>query len=80
MPRVAIKKVEYMVKDLSNYIRGEMKSQKVTQKEMGTLTHLSQQSFGKHLAKCDFTAYQLIKIFRRLDTPDELVLKYMKGE
>lgn len=78
MPRVVLREIDYKVKDLGNYIRGEMAEQKITQDEMGKIIGTSQQNFGNHLRKVDFNPKQLIQIFKRLDTPDWMILKFMK--
>lgn len=78
MPRVAIKKKDYMISDLSEKISGKMYTMKIRQKEMGELLGITQQAFGKKLEKSKFKYDELLSIFKRLEFTDEEILKMMK--
>ena len=69
MPRVAIKKKDYLQTDLREWMNGRMKSLGKTQAHMGELLHITQQGFGN---------VQLYVIFKELQATDEEILKLMK--
>ena len=78
MPRVAIKKKEYMISDLSEWIAGRMYAMKVRQKEMGELLGITQQAFCKKLKKSNFDYRELLSILKKLEATDEEILRLMK--
>ena len=78
MPRVAIKKKEYMISDLSQWIVGRMYAMKIRQREMGELLGITQQSFCKKLHGSYFTYSELLSILKRLEATDEEILRLMK--
>lgn len=78
MPRVAIKKKEYMISDLSQWIVGRMYAMKIKQEEMGEVIGVNQSGFSKRLSKGKFTYAELISILKHLQATDEEILRLMK--
>ena len=78
MPRVAIKKKEYMISDLSQWIVGRMYARKIKQEEMGEVIGVNQSGFSKRLSKGKFTYAELISILKHLQATDEEILRLMK--
>lgn len=78
MPRVAIKKKDYMISDLSEKIFGRMHSMNIRQREMGALLGITQQAFSQKLQKSKFNYGELLSIFKRLEFTDEEILRLMK--
>lgn len=79
MPRVAIKKQEYMVSDLSKWIIVKMYEKKLRQVDVAKIIGISQPAFGKRLKAGEFTYRQLILLLDKLNASDEEILKIMKG-
>lgn len=80
MPRISLKKTEYKLKDLSAYILGEMRSQRVTQSEMAAALGMTQGNFSQKMKACTLSAKDLIKIFERLGTSPDTIGALMKGD
>ena len=78
MPRVAINKQNYMLKDLSNWIIGRMRIMKKSQAYMGELLGISQVAFGKRIQKTSFDYSEMLVILKELQATDEEILKFMK--
>lgn len=78
MPRVHLKKKEYVAKDLCACIIGKMHMQGMLQKDMGDLLGITQQAFGRKLRKCQFSYLELLEVFKKLDFSDEEILRYSK--
>ena len=73
MPRISLKKTEYKLTDLSLFILGSMKSQKINQTEMAAALDMSQSNFSQKLKNCTLTVRELMIIFKKLGTPTEKV-------
>ena len=78
MPRVAIKKKDYMISDLSQWIAGRMYAKKIRQRDMGELLGITQQAFCKKLKISHFTYGELISVLKKLEATDEEILRLMK--
>lgn len=78
MPRVAIKKKEYMITDLIKWIVGQMHVMQINQEEMGEVIGVNQSGFSKRLSKGKFTYAELISILKHLEATDEEILRLMK--
>lgn len=78
MPRVAIKKKDYMISDLSQWIAGRMYAMKVRQSEMADLLDITQPAFSKKLKINYFTYGELLSILKKLEATDEEILRLMK--
>lgn len=73
MPRINFKKEEYKAKDVSNFIRNEMREKKINQKAISEVIDISQSQLSRKLASANFSLLELIKIFRALDAGPETV-------
>ena len=78
MPRVAIKKKEYMLSDFSEWIVGRMKKLGHTQKSMGELIGISQPAFRAKLENNKFSFEDAITIMKALSATDEEILRLVK--
>jgi predicted XRE-type DNA-binding protein len=78
MPRIASKKKEYKISDLTKYIRNEMYSQGIQQREMAEKLDISQPQLSHKLKNSIFSYKDLLIIFSFLKTEDEEILKIMK--
>lgn len=77
MPRVRIKKKEYMISDLTKYIVGEMYAQDISQEEMAYHLGITQQAFSYRLRHNIFSYGDLLTIFNVLETPNEVKVKLL---
>lgn len=75
MPRVRIKKENFMVSDLRNLIRGKAKTMKISQGQIAAELHITQSAYSKRLENMTFDASDLIKIFHLLDFTEEEIVK-----
>lgn len=78
MPRVAIKKKDYMVTDLSKWIVGKMYELDLTQSDLAEMIGISQPAFCQRLKKGMFSYIELLTLLKRLSATDEEILKMMK--
>lgn len=78
MPRVAIKKKEYMTSDFVKWLVGEMRARNLKQKDMGAILGIKQNAFSKRLESGFFTYKDLITIFKKFETPEEEIVRLMK--
>ena len=78
MPRVAIKKKDYMISDLSQWIVGRMYAKKLRQQDMAEMIGITQSAFCKRLQKGLFTYGELLSILQCLEATDEEILRMMK--
>ena len=78
MPRVAIKKKEYMISDLSQWIKGRLYAKKLRQEDVANLLGISQSAFSHRLRLSYFTYGDLLSILKYLDATDEEILRLMK--
>lgn len=80
MPRVAIKKKDYMIADLPGWIVGKMHKKKLRQtdvaKEIGITQPAMSQRLGQDLDS--FTYGDLLTLFKVLEATDEEILRLMK--
>lgn len=76
MPRVAIKKEEYLLNDFSGFIIGKMHG-KYTQETLGNEFGVTQQGMGYKIRNLKFTTKELMKLFALLDFDDAEIAKYM---
>ena len=69
MPRVrSLDPTRRRLNRISDYIRREMRAQRITQVEMAAVIDVSQQAFSVKLSKGTFSAEDLVRIFDRLKT------------
>ena len=78
MPRVAIKKKEYMVTDLSKWIVGKMYELDLTQNDLAEMIGITQPAFCQRLKKGMFSYLELLILLKRLSATDDEILKMMK--
>lgn len=85
MPRVAIKKKDYMLFDLPFWLAKEAKKKGIRQKDLADALGITRQSFhGRQLRKPNgnpkdvFTYGELLTLFKLLELSDEEILKLMK--
>ncbi len=80
MPRVAIKKKDYMIRDLPGWITGRMHSKGIKQEYVARELGISQQAFSAKInpkkyasgeIKDPFTYGNLLTLFKILDATDE---------
>lgn len=78
MPRVAIKKKDYKLADLTEYIAGKMYANEIVQSDIARELNISQPAFSKRLKKGLFSYEELLTIFKFFKSTDEEILKLMK--
>lgn len=85
MPRVAIKKKEYMLRDLPHWLVKEAKKKKLCQKDLAAALGITPQAFhAMFLPKTDgkpkdsLTYGKLLTLFKLLELTDEEILSLMK--
>ncbi|MCM1192920.1 MAG: hypothetical protein NC123_15570 [Butyrivibrio sp.] len=78
MPRVPLKKKEYMAADFAKWLIGEMRSRGLTQADMGELLGITQQAFNSRLTTHKFDIKEAIIIFHEWDTPPEKISQLLK--
>lgn len=77
MPRIAIKKKQYKISDLSKFVVGEMYAQDVTQEEMARHMGITQSTFSYKLKHNAFSYGDLLTIFDVLGVTNEQKIKLM---
>ena len=78
MPRVAIKKKEYVLSDFSEWVIGRMNTLGLTQKQMGEKIGIGQSAFSEKLRQRKFTLADAITVMKELSASDEEILRLMK--
>ncbi len=83
MPRVAIKKKQYMITDLSRWIVGKMREKNLRQVDIAGFLGLNQQSVSARIqnglkGKDSFSQGELITLFKELEATDEEILRLLK--
>ena len=78
MPRVTLKKEQYMTRDTSDLIRNKMRHQGLTRQDIGDEFGICGRAVGYKLDRMNFTYPQLVKIFAKLEFTEGEILKCMK--
>ncbi len=78
MPRVTIKKKDYMKADLSQWIVGRMYARHLRQADLAEAIGISQPAFCQRLKNGLFVYEELLTILNKLEATDEEILKLMK--
>lgn len=78
MPRVSIKKKEYMVNDLTKWINRRRADLNLRQRDLAELLGISQPALSNRLEKGLFNYTDMIQILNVLNATDEEILKLMK--
>ena len=79
MPKVALKKKDYMVTDLTKWIVGKMYELDLTQSDLAEMIGITQPAFCQRLKKGMFSYLELLTLLKRLKATDEEILKMMKA-
>lgn len=78
MPRVRIKKKEYMVSDLVKWINRRRADLNLRQRDLAELLGISQPALSNRLEKGLFNYTDMVQILNVLNATDEDILKLMK--
>ena len=78
MPRVALKKREYMAVDFTKWLLGEMWERGISQEEMGGLLGITQQAFSGRMKTHKFDIKEAMLIFHEFDTPPDKIVQLFK--
>lgn len=78
MPRVAIKRKDYKVNDLSAYIASKMFQEKLRQEDIANVLGISQSAFSKRMQSGSFRYEDMLIIFQKIGASDEDILRIMK--
>ena len=78
MPRVAIKKKDYLLSDFSEWVIGRMNILGYTQKQMGEKLGIGQSSFSEKLRNRRFTLADVITILQVLNASEGEIVRLMK--
>ena len=84
MPRVAIKKKEYMIKDFTGWVLQKMKMNGLRQQDVADMLGIAQGSFSTRVKKCIktgqniFSLEEAIMLLKSFEATDEEILRLMK--
>lgn len=78
MPRVLAKKKDYIIQDLSDYIRCEMKRKGISQEAIAHELKIEQPSFSYLLRTGRFSVQQIVVVFSVLGTDEEKIGRLLK--
>ena len=84
MPRVAINRKKYMIKDFTGWVLQKMKMNGLNQQDVGAILGISQSSFSKRVDKCIeegkniFSYEETIMLLKAFEATDEEILRLMK--
>lgn len=84
MPRVAIKKKEYMIKDFTGWVLQKMKMNRLKQQDVADMLGIAQSSFSERINKCIndgkniFSYEEVIMLLEEFNATDEEILRLMK--
>lgn len=80
MPRVTLKKKEYMIADLPGWIAGRMHKLGLRQTDVAKSLGIRQPSLSGRLSKGEdlFSYGDLLTLFEELDATDEEILRLMR--
>lgn len=78
MPRIAIKRKDYMVKDLSKWIVGQMFVNNISQRVLAEKLSITQQAFSKKLKEGKFTYKDFLTIIEFFKPDDQELLKLVR--
>ena len=84
MPRVTLNKKKYMLQDMAGWIAKKMFLKGLKQKDLGNILGISQPAACKRLdgareeGKDNFSAGDMITLFKELEDTDEEILAMMK--
>lgn len=84
MPRVAINRKKYMIKDFTGWVLQKMKMNGIRQEDVGKILGIAQNSFSERVKKCRkegkniFTYEEAIVLLKEFEATDEEILRLMK--
>lgn len=78
MPRVKINRRKYMLNDLSDYIRRQLRENKINQSDLAKMCGCSQPTISYKLNTHSLDLNDLITIFSYFDTSPEELAKLLK--
>ena len=78
MPRVAIKKKDYMKSDFSASIIGKLRKRKMTQSQLGKALGVTQGAVSIKLNQDSYSMDDLMIIFDVLEYTDEEILRFLR--
>lgn len=79
MPRCYLgNRREYIQKDFSRYVIGELRLQGISEAELGNELGITQQAVSQKIKKHKFTYSDVLGIFKLFDADDETILRFMK--
>lgn len=84
MPRVAINRKIYMLRDIAEWIEGRMFTKSLRQEDVAQWIGINQQSMSRRLKQAKegkenaFSVGELITLFKNLDATDEEILRLTK--
>lgn len=84
MPRVAINRKTYMLRDIAEWIEGRMSTKRLRQEDVAQWIGINQQSMSRRLKQAKegkenaFSVGELITLFKNLDATDEEILRLTK--
>ncbi len=83
MPRVLIKKRDYLITDFARWLVGKMREKRLYQADIGEILGVSQQSVSRRISegieeKDVFRQGEMITLFKELEATDEEILRLMK--
>jgi len=77
MPRVSIKKKDYILTDFRRWLIGEMAVQEVKQRDVAEWLNISQPAVSIKIKKSEFTLKELLTIFEKLHTGPDMIAKLL---
>lgn len=84
MPRVAINRKIYMLRNIAEWIEGRMSTKRLRQEDVAKWIGINQQSMSRRLKQAKegkenaFSVGELITLFKNLDATDEEILRLTK--
>lgn len=77
MPRVTIKRKEYMITDFRRWLIGEMTIQGIKQREIAEWLKITQPAVSVKIKNSEFTLKELLTIFEKLHADPETIAKLL---
>lgn len=83
MPRVSIKRKDYMIVDFSRWLVGKMREKNLRQVDVAKLLGIDQPGLSRRIqggmkGKDSFSQGQMITLFKELEATDEEILRLTK--
>ena len=78
MPRVHIKKKDYMKSDFSASIVGKLYKENLVQSDLAREMNITQQALSRKIRAKSFSMDDLMVIFKVLNYSDEEIVRYLK--